>query len=151
MLVIFKFYFYNINNVDHLTFFTLISQWILHRSVSTHLSSHLWAHLPHFSVGRYFPVQSECSPAPGREYSECSQLPEALRPSPPAKWQCREWMNVNETEQEVTACRVTVYLAVQMLYLLSATVWLVLRLAVNSGEKQLGISQKGMSPLQVSP
>lgn len=43
------------------------------------------------------------------------------------------------------------YLAVQMLYLLSAAVGQVLSLVVDGGEKQLGVSQQGMSPLQVSP
>lgn len=43
------------------------------------------------------------------------------------------------------------YLAVQTLYLLSAAVGQVLSVVVDGGEKQLGVGQQGMSPLQVSP
>lgn len=44
-----------------------------------------------------------------------------------------------------------VYLAVQTLDLLSAAVGQVWGLAVHGGEKELGVGQQGMSPLQVSP
>lgn len=58
-----------------------------------HLSAHQSdTHSPYSSVCRYFPAQSECSPAPGRELPECSPPPAASLRSPPANWRHREWM-----------------------------------------------------------
>lgn len=44
-----------------------------------------------------------------------------------------------------------VYLTVQTLDLLSAAVGQILSRVVDGGEKQLGVGQQGVSPLQVSP
>lgn len=44
-----------------------------------------------------------------------------------------------------------VHLAVQALELLSAAVGQVLSLVVDGGQKQLGVGQQSVSPLQVSP
>lgn len=49
---------------------------------------------PNSSVGRYFPVQAECSPAPGPGSSECSRSPGAGPLCPPAKEPERPLMDI---------------------------------------------------------
>lgn len=69
-----------------------------------HPSSHasVKSHSPHSSACRYFPVQSECSPAPGRESSECSQPQAVLLRFPQANWRHAECINASQSEHKVT-------------------------------------------------
>lgn len=112
-------------------------------------------HSPHSSACRYFPVQSECSPAPGRQSTERSRHRAASLRSPQANWRHRECVTASQTEHKVTSQNYVhqkwVYLVVEALYLVFGAIRQVLPWAIDGGKKQLGISQQGVSPLQISP
>lgn len=57
---------------------------------------------PHSSACRCFPVQSECSPAPGRESSGRSRPRAASPRSPPASWRYTECVTARQAERDVT-------------------------------------------------
>lgn len=58
---------------------------LVYSCISSLSHCHL-SHSPHSSVCRYFPVQSVCSPAPGRELPGCSLPPGVSLRFPPANW-----------------------------------------------------------------